>query len=141
VATALLFSTIGIYFSARSQRTLSASLLTYSVAAFISFGLPILLGTIIFIVGRSFGSFQSTMEETLLIYSMGLVLSTNPGASALITQYVLLNYGTIGTFSMTLDNGDKVQLISPWIPFTILYLTLTVVFFLLAVRQVRKIEE
>jgi ABC-type transport system involved in multi-copper enzyme maturation permease subunit len=141
VATALLFSTIGIYFSARSQRTLSASLLTYSVAAFISFGLPILLGTIIFIVGRSFGHFQSTMEETLLIYSMGLVLSTNPGASALITQYVLLNYGSIGTFSMTLDNGDKVQLISPWIPFTILYLTLTVVFFLLAVRQVRKIEE
>jgi succinate-acetate transporter protein len=103
--------------------------------------LPILLGTIIFIVGRSFGHFQSTMEETLLIYSMGLVLSTNPGASALITQYVLLNYGSIGTFSMTLDNGDKVQLISPWIPFTILYLTLTVVFFLLAVRQVRKIEE
>jgi hypothetical protein len=34
-----------------------------------------------------------------------------------------------------------VTLISPWIPFTVLYLVLTVIFFLLAVRRARVIEE
>ena len=52
--TALLFSTIGIYFSVRSRRTLSASVLTYSVATFITFGLPILLGSIMLVFGLSF---------------------------------------------------------------------------------------
>ncbi len=49
-ATALLFSTIGIFFSARSRRTLSASVLTYAATMVIMFGLPILLGAVLLVV-------------------------------------------------------------------------------------------
>ncbi len=79
--------------------------------------------------------------EAALLYFAGGILSTNPPATALLTQYVLLNQRTIGVFDYTLNNGDSITLISPWIPFTILYGILTVVFFALAVRRVRRQEE
>jgi ABC-type transport system involved in multi-copper enzyme maturation permease subunit len=139
--TALLFSTMGIYFSTRTKRTLSASVLTYSFATFITFGLPILLGSIMLVLGISMSGFSSsTAAQTLMIYVVGLILCTNPAATALITQYLLINQRTITTFSYTLNNGDTITLISPWIPFMILYFLLTLLFFWLAVRRVNVVE-
>jgi len=141
MVTALFFSTVGIFFSARSTRTLSASVLTYAVATFIMFGLPILLGAVMLILGFSLDHVGSSPTQIAMLYVAGGILSSNPPATALLTQYILLNQRTIGTFSYTLAGGDKVTLISPWIPFTALYLILTVVFFLLSVRRARVIEE
>lgn len=139
--TAMLFSTIGIYFSSRSKRTLSASLLTYSFAAFITFGLPIILGSIVFVFGVSLQGVSSTDSQKIMIYAIGLALSTNPAVTALLTQYILINQGSIGVFKYQLNNQQTVHLISPWIPFTVLYLVLTVLFFYLSVRRVAMIEE
>ena len=140
-ATALLFSTIGIYFSARSNRTLSASVMTYATAMFIMFGLPLILGAIMLLFGFSLTDVQSSNGEVALLYISGVLLSLNPAATALATQYVLLSRRTVGVFSYTLSGGDKATLISPWIPFTVMYLLLTVVFFVLAVRRVHRLEE
>ena len=140
-ATALLFSTIGLYFSARSRRTLSASVLTYGLATFIMFGLPIVLGSVLWIVEPSLDNIQSAQAERAVIYLLGLIISTNPAATALMSQYILINQRTIGTFAYTLNNGQDMTLISPWVPFTALYVILTLVFFVLAVRRVRVIEE
>lgn len=140
-ATALLFSTFGVYFSARSKRTLSASVLTYSLAAFVTFGMPIILGAIMLVFGVPLNNGYSSKTETAVLYVVGAVLSTNPAATALLTQYILLNQRSIGLFQYTLDSGNKITLISPWIPFTILYLALTMVFFVLSVRRVRQVDE
>ncbi len=140
-ATALLFSTIGIYFSARSNRTLTASVMTYATAMFIMFGLPIILGAIMLLFGFSLSDVQSSDTEVALLYISGGLLSLNPAATALLTQYILLNQRTVGLFPYTLSGGDEVTLISPWIPFTVIYLLLTVVFFVLAVRRVHHLEE
>ncbi|MBN1201829.1 MAG: hypothetical protein JXJ20_08240 [Anaerolineae bacterium] len=141
LATALLFSTIGIYFSTRARRTLSASVLTYSVATFITFGLPIIIGSVMIALGLWYNGGQSSGAQKVLLYVIGGVLCTNPAATALLTQYVLLNQRTIGAFSYTLTNGQQVTLISPWIPFTIIYLALTAVFFVLSIRRMGKLEE
>lgn len=140
-ATALLFSTFGLYFSARSSRTLSASVLTYALAAFIMFGLPIVLGSVMWIVEPVLNNIRSAQAEKALIYILGLIICTNPAATALVSQYVLVNQRTIGTFAYTLNNGQDMTLISPWAPFTVLYVCLTLVFFVLAVRRVGVIEE
>jgi ABC-type transport system involved in multi-copper enzyme maturation permease subunit len=140
-ATALLFSTIGLYFSARSSRTLSASVLTYALATFIMFGLPIVLGSVLWIIEPSLDNIQSAQAERAVIYALGFIISTNPAATALMSQYILVNQRTTGTFAYTLNNGQDMTLISPWVPFTVLYVLLTVVFFVLAVRRVRVIEE
>jgi hypothetical protein len=139
--TALLFCTIGIYFSARSHRTLSASVLTYSSAAFMMFGLPILWGVVMLIFSFSFDNLADNSQEITLAYLTGTVISLNPATTALATQYLLVNRRTIGLFLYTLDSGDKITLVSPWIPFTILYLLLTVLFLVLAVRRVRQVED
>ncbi len=140
-ATALLFSTIGLYFSSRTRRTLSASVLTYSVAAFIMFGLPIILGAAMLIVNFSLDNVQDSSAQIVMLYVTGTILSTNPAATALLTQYILINQRTVTTFDYTLSSGSTVTLISPWIPFIIVYLVLSIVFFVLAVRRVRMIDE
>ncbi len=140
-ATALLFSTIGVYFSARSSRTLPASMLTYTATTFIMFGVPILLGIVMLVLGTSALNAPSSTTEKILLYVVGAVLSTNPVATAVLTQRILLNERSITTFSYTLVNGETITLISPWIPFVLIYVVLTVVVFLMAVRRVKKIQE
>lgn len=140
IVTALLFSTVGIFFSSRAHRTLSASVLTYTSVAFFTFGLPIMIGGVVLMFGFSINNVQSTTPQIALLYVLGAIICTNPAATALLTQYVLLNQQTIGTFTYTLSGGETLTLISPWIPFTLLYLVLTVVFFALAVRRVHQIE-
>jgi ABC-type transport system involved in multi-copper enzyme maturation permease subunit len=138
--TALLFCTMGIYFSSRTKRTMSASVLTYSVASFITFGLPLILGSIVLVLGITSGGAVPSSSEALLVYLFGFLLCTNPAVTAVLTQYVLLNEHTLGLFSYTLSGGETIPLISPWIPFTLIYAGLTVLFFVLSVRRVRMIE-
>lgn len=140
IVTALLFSTVGVFYSARSHRTLSASVLTYASVAFFTFGLPIVVGAVLLMFGFSFNNVQSSTPQIALLYLLGALICTNPAATALMTQWVLLNQQTIGAFTYTLAGGETITLISPWIPFTALYLTLTLIFFVLAVRRVRTIE-
>jgi membrane-bound ClpP family serine protease len=108
---------------------------------FIMFGLPIILGAILLIVNFSLNDVQSSNTQIAMLYITGAILCTNPAATALLTQYILLSERTVGTFSYTLANGDTVTLISPWIPFTILYLILTAVFLVLTVFRVRRVED
>jgi len=140
IVTALLFSTVGVFYSARSHRTLSASVLTYASVAFFTFGLPIMVGAVLLMFGFSINNVQSSAPQIALLYLLGALICTNPAATALLTQYVLLNRQTIGTFSYTFTGGETITLVSPWIPFTALYLTLTLIFFVLAVRRVRTVE-
>lgn len=139
--TALLFSTAGIYFSARATRTLSASIMTYSVATFVTFGLPVILGMVMLMLGVSIDSIDSPTTQTIVLYGVGLLLSSNPIATALLTQNILLDQGSITTFSYTLTNGDSLTLVSPWIPFTVIYAIFTLVFFVLAVRRIGQLDE
>lgn len=140
-ATALLFCTMGIFFSSRSNRTLSASVMTYSFATFIIFGIPLILGAVMLVLNFSLSNVGSSDWQRAMLYVAGLVICLNPAATALYSQYLLVNQRTYTTFHYELASGDKVLLVSPWIPFTILYVVLTIIFFALAVRRVRKIEE
>ncbi len=141
LSTALLFSAIGICFSARSNRTLSASIMTYAVIMFILFGVPVVLGVGMLVAGFSFDEVDATSTQIMMLYVAGAILSTNPAATALITQYLLVNRQSTALFSYTLTNGETITLVSPWIPFVVIYLVLTMVFLWLAVRGVKKTAE
>lgn len=139
--TSLLFSSMGLYFSSRSKRTLSANVLTYVSTMFIMFGIPIVWGIVMLIVGFSFDTVTSSSSEIALLYISGLILSTNPAITAGLTQYFLINRRTLSVFSYTLGSGDTVTLVSPWIPFTVIYVALSIAFLVLTVRRVRRIDE
>jgi ABC-type transport system involved in multi-copper enzyme maturation permease subunit len=139
--SALFFCSVGVYFSARSRRTLSASLLALGVTVFFMAGIPLLVGTIWLLAGFSPDSVGGSAYDVVMLYGTGAALSLNPPATALLTQYLLVNRHTAGLFSYTLVNGDSVTLIAPWIPFTVLYLALAGLFLFLAVRRVHVVME
>lgn len=139
--SALFFCAVGVYFSARSRRTLSASLLALAVMLFFMFGIPLLVGTVLLLTDFSLDSVGASALERVMLYGTGVALSLNPPATALLTQYLLVNRHTAGLFSYTLVNGDTVTLVAPWIPFTVFYLTLAGVLIVLAVRRVNVVME
>lgn len=141
VMTALLFTTIGLWASARSRRTLSANVLTYGLVLFLLIGVPIIWSVVMVALDFAFEEADVSKGGLVLLYLSGAVLSAHPAIAALLTQYVLINQRTIGLFTYTFGSGKTITLISPWIPFTLTYLALTGLFFALAVRRMRRTLE
>jgi len=79
VATAFLFSTSGVFFSAFMRRTLGSTVLTYAFALMATLGLPVLLlavlpiGNLVFFNGT-----PGPLVESLLIYGFFSLVSLNP---------------------------------------------------------------
>lgn len=145
--TAIALGTVGIFFSAITPRTLSASVRSYTVALAVTFGIPIVLSLpflnafVNAVAGYGSGVSSSPVVESILIY-IGLVLvSLNPVATALTAQQLLTDRQVIGFWSVTLSSdGSTIPLVSPWISFSIAYLVISTVLIVLAVRQMRKVE-
>ncbi|MHB8625836.1 MAG: ABC transporter permease [Aggregatilineales bacterium] len=146
--TAIAIGTIGIYFSCTQQRTLSASVATYGSALLITIGLPLALLVVLavggpFIVSVTNGNVSAPVQGVLL-YVVGLLICTNPLATAFITQQLLIGQGQQGFFMQTVTGGGttlRLPLVSPWIVFGALYLILSAVLLRAAIRRVGRIED
>jgi ABC-2 type transport system permease protein len=137
--TAITLGTIGIYFSAVSPRTLSASIQTYTVSLIGAFGVPLLMGLIVRLVDQAIGANSQTLDA-FFAYLQQVFTSLNPVATALEAQTLLVERQVIGFTTVTLTNGSQVPVVSPWISFTIIYLVISAVLLVLTVRQMRKVE-
>jgi hypothetical protein len=62
-------------------------------------------------------------------------------ATALTTQQILLERQSLGFWSYTLaTNGATIPLVSPWIPFTVIYLSISAALIVLAIRRMQSVE-
>jgi ABC-2 type transport system permease protein len=144
--TALTLGTIGLYFSTTVDRTLTASVRAYTVAFVITVGVPIALGFFVNIfnnalVGTGTNVTSSPILEAFLIYLGALLVSMNPVVTSLTTQRLLIDQRRIGFWTATLSSdGSTIPLVSPWISFTIIYLIVSAILVVLAVRQMRKVD-
>lgn len=145
--TAVALGTVGIYFSAVTPKTLSASVRSYTVALAVTFGVPIIVSLpflnafINAVSGYGTGISSSPVLESILVYIGLILVSLNPIAASLTTQQLLVERQVVGFWSVTLNSdGSTIPLVSPWISFTIAYLVISTVLIVLAVRQMRKIE-
>ena len=144
--TAVALGSVGIYFSAIMQRTLAASVMTYGFAIFITLGLPLILFLLFMLLGQFLymAASPSPTAQAVLLYVFGFFISTNPLATAIGSEYLLVNNRQVAFFSQTLTsygNSIQVPLISPWIPFTIIYLVVSVLLVSRAIRRVKRIEQ
>ncbi len=145
--TAVTLGTVGIFFSAITPRTLSASVRSYTVALAVTFGIPVLLSFPLLnafvntAIGFGSGISTSPLVETVFIY-LGLVLvSLNPVATSLVSQQLLADRQVLGLWTVTLSSdGSTIPMLSPWISFTVFYLVISTVLIVLAVREMRKVE-
>ncbi len=148
IVTALLLGTVGVFFSAITQRTLTASILSYAFALISMLVLPLVLLIIGPVVsGMLYGVFSSggttisPVLEAAMYYGLGLLIATNPLGTLFGTLILLIDRQEIGFFSVTLQNGTLIPMVSPWVVFTILGLALSLVLLVLTIKRVNRIEE
>jgi len=140
--TAIALGSIGLYFSAVRPSTLSANIATYAFTLTITIGLPL----VVFVAYALFGPNAQLLPvsaQTVLFYALYFLVCTNPLAAAYATQFWLLEKQSIGVFTQTISDGSvitQVPVISPWIPFVILYFLLAIVFLVRTTRRVTRIE-
>jgi hypothetical protein len=131
--------TVGIYFSAVTNRTLTASVRAYTATLVITFGAPLILNLVLDILSNA-ARILSPVVETILVYLDDLFISVNPIATALVTRQLLIDQKGIGFWTYTLSNGSTIQRVSPWVSFTIIYLVASTLLVVLAIRRMRKVE-
>ncbi|NDJ60126.1 MAG: hypothetical protein GYB67_03325 [Chloroflexi bacterium] len=143
--TAITLGTIGIYFSAVMAKTLRASVRSYSVILGVMFIVPVVLSVIISLVRDilfvQLNVLLSPALEALLDYTEALLTALNPVTTALRTQELLVNQQIVGFWRATLSSdGSTIPMVSPWITFAIIYLTVSALLIVLAIRRTRAVE-
>lgn len=145
VVTALLLGTVGVFFSAVTKRTLSASVMSYGFALLTVLVLPVallVLGPTFSTTLAIYGPGLSPVAEALIYYGVGLLIATNPMATLIATLFLLIDRQEIGLFNVTLvSNGQPLPLVSPWIVFVILSVLVSIILSVLTVRRVNRIED
>ncbi len=142
VITAITYGAIGIYFSSTTQRTLSASVLTYVIALLLTVALPLMtfvastFVSVLLITQSTSGQFT----DFLLFVVFAVLACTNPIATAILSEVVLQQHGAAFFFTQTFPNGWSIILPSPWIAYTVIYLLVTIVLVRLSVRAVRRVD-
>jgi len=137
--TAVTLGTVGIYFSAGQQRTLTASVRAYSTTLVAMFVAPA-LATIVIGITRDFfftstRMFNSPILEAILVYVNHLLISVNPLATAIVSQNLLVNQQIAGFYGSTLvSSGSSIPLASPWINMTIIYTAISALLITQALR-------
>jgi len=147
LVTAVTFGAVGVFFSTLTERTVTASVRSYSTALIVMLGVPLLsslFGNAFYSVvsGAGTGMTGSPIWEGFLVYLGALLTSLSPFTAATTSQTLLITQGKAGLWSATLStNGASIPLAAPWMTFTLIYLTLAVVLISAAVRRIRAQEE
>jgi ABC-type transport system involved in multi-copper enzyme maturation permease subunit len=142
VVTAILFSTVGVFFSSLTRRTLAASVLTYSFALGMTLGLPLLFLIFIPVFDLAFYDIASPVIEAALIYGGGLLVATNPVTTVIATEIVLLEENSILFFDVSMQSSIRMlPLISPWIVYVVFAVILSLVMMASSVRLVKRPEK
>jgi ABC-2 type transport system permease protein len=141
IATSFLFGTSGIFFSSLMRRTLGSTVVTYAFALMATLGLPLILvavvplGTILVNTAA-----PGPVLETVLILTFGILIATNPIATAVTTETLLVSQQSAFFFDIPLSNGATLTLISPWLPYIIFCLVLGALMTIASILAVRRAE-
>ncbi len=145
--TSIALGTVGLYFSTTVDRTLSASVRAYTVAFSVTLGIPIAMAFFVNIfnnalIGTGTNATDNPVVESIFIYLGAVAVSLNPVTTAISSQRLLIDQQEIGFWTATLSSdGSTIPMISPWISFSLLYLVISSIMIVLAVRRMRDIQE
>ncbi len=138
---AITFGTVGLYFSTTVERTVTASVRAYTLAAVMTVGLWLGLSIITRLLNDFFsGVNASVLAQGVVVYIEAIASSFNPIATALRTQELLVNQQGLFFYEVILRDSSRLPVIAPWVSFTAIYLFLASVMVVLAVRRMRRVE-
>lgn len=134
LATAVLYGSMGIFWSAVAQRTMFATVMTQATSAVITLGVPF-VAVIFSLLVLSDGSPPGWVESYPFVYLAGAVLATHPFI-ALGASEALFSDGNNRLFFPVTDNNIWIP--QPWLAFVIMAALLSLVFIALATRSIRR---
>ena len=153
IALALLVLTVsavalggfGMFFSSMTERTLSATVSSYTAALAITIGLPA-ASALLFqsayanaIANVAAKVSSSPPVEAAIIYLDMLLTSLNPITATLYSQQMLIDHQQLVSMRVTLSSsGATIPVLSPWILLTMGYLAVTALLILYAVRRMER---
>lgn len=144
VVTAITFCAAGIFFSSLVSRTLISTVLAYGFAILLVFGLPMLILAVLSVGSAVFSGLNgpnlTTFQQATLVVLGWIVIASNPMATAVATEAILLDAQSAFVYTLPLNNGTTLPLPSPWIPYILLYLSLSLVLLLISTRMVRRTD-
>ena len=145
LVSAIALGAFGMFFSSITERTLAATIRSYTVAIGITVGLP-LLALILFqnAYGNVVNSFTNrftdnpTIEATTIYLDM-IATSLNPIMATLRSQQMLIDHQQLVTMRVTLaSNGTSIPILSPWVLLTLVYLSVTALLVLISIRRMER---
>ena len=142
---AVVFALWGLYASARMRTTLSASVVTFAGALFVTVGIPVIVGLFSIILSPFFAgaAILSWTAEAALMYGLMFLAATNLPATLIVSDVVLVEEGSLWYFSTSVGGAagasHTIWLFSPWPLFLILYSLLALIIFRACVKRVQKI--
>lgn len=141
-ASALLFGTIGLCFSAWVRSTIGAAALAYGAMLIPVVALPIVAATGFSFLAAILSSSNTTSPglAAAAYYIGGFILSLNPFIAGALTEAIIVSNKSLFFFTLSSPFGSgsgTVFAIGPWIIYTVMALLGTVFFFLLSLRLAR----
>lgn len=140
VVTAVFYCTLGMLFSSLMKRTLAATVASYAtiILSFILLGLAFFLLAAMSPAISLVGS-KSWLATLLSIITWALVC-TNPVLAAVMSEQILISDQSLFFTSTPLFGGHSLLLPSPWIPFIVIFIGLTLLMIAVSVRRVRRAD-
>ncbi|MDE2855163.1 MAG: hypothetical protein OXN88_13405 [Chloroflexota bacterium] len=145
LVSAIALGAFGMFFSSITERTLAATIRSYTVAIAITVGLP-LLALILFqnAYGNVVNSFtyrftDDPVVEATTIYLDMIATGLNPIMATLRSQQMLIDHQQLVTMRVTLaSNGASIPVLSPWVLLTLVYLSVTALLVLVSIRRMER---
>lgn len=141
--TAITFSAFGIFFSSLLSRTLTSTILSYAVAFFLVFGIPLIAIIFIILFGSAIGNtFDDLSPSSLipLVYLLWIVASLTPLPTIIATEVFILQQQSAWFVEIPIKDGVSLRLLSPWMIHIIFYLTISLILLWASIRLANRTE-
>jgi ABC-type transport system involved in multi-copper enzyme maturation permease subunit len=143
VVISISFCAVGLLFSSIFKSTLAATVLSYAVPILTIFGLPLLFAILSGLLGNFLSSiFDSQKMAPAAIQTIFSVLwffvCLHPIATAVATEVLLLDQHTLWSYSTNITSNVPVTMVSPWLPYTIMTLVISLILIQFSIRFARR---
>ena len=142
--SAVTIGAFGMFFSSITERTLAATIRSYTVALAITIGLPI-VALILFqgafhnVINSVTLKFRNPTVEVTTIYLDMIAASLNPITATIYSQQMLIDHQQLVTMRVTLSSsGATIPILSPWVLLTLTYLSITALLVLISIRRMER---
>lgn len=142
--TAIAFCAVGLFTSSLFSRTLVSTVLSYAFAIFLVFGIPMIFIIMLVLFNATLGDNLEQLGPTsqaVLVFIGWLLVSITPMATIVATEVVLLDQNSAFIATIPLNGKINLTLLSPWIPYVLIYLLLSVSLLWFSIKRVKRTDK